>query len=1024
MSSFKVILIFIIAAALGIVFISELSIDLLPNTSLPVLTVSYSLQDSPPEIIEQQATGPLENALSQISQVRKMYSVSGNEQGIIEMTFDQEADIAFKKFEVNSIIRHVYRKLNNEISYPIVEQRSRENANKSPLLIYQINARLAPFQIRKATEDILVPTISQKEGVYEVPIRGAEEIQLTIAYNDLLLKQFEISSQDIVKQLQNEFKTFYPGALLTSGTQRYTIKGGRPPENLKDIEDIMIRSSSGNYFPLKKVAQVFWEESKPRQYFRINSLNSITLTIFADEGVNRFALAEELKITMKNLEARMPQGFDIVEDYDDTEFLKREIDKNLFRSALSFGILFVFLLVSYRNLKHLLILFSGILISLGLTAFISYLINIQIHLYTIAGLTISLGIIVDNSIVVIDHIKIKRDKKIIMAVMGASFTTIMALMLVLFLPEEERQSLTEFCIIVSVSIACSVATALFYTPAMNATFFSTQRIKRFPFRDIRKRVLWFTRYNRAIIFIASYRKTFIITCILIFGIPLFLLPPHWEGREWYNKSIGSATYQKTIRPYTDAVLGGALRLFINNVYDRSGYREAKRTQLYVEAELPQGNTIEDMNKVIWGMETYLATVDGIEKYITQINSGQHASIVITFERNSGSSSLPIMVKGSLIAHSLNWGGVQWRIYGVGQGFTNSSVDNLPTFNVEMRGYNYDQLELYAESFANKLLTNNRIQKINTNERLNINEKSTEHLVLNFGQILPQGGTAMTSQLTEKTEHAFPSTSINLNDQLYQVYLQPANKILSTYDVMETALVMSDSQQFKLSSIATMRKEITSNAIHKQDRQYIRNVGFEYIGNHQFGREFLKTKIAEMQSEMRPGYSIKTDSGIWSWEEAKRQYLIVIILIVGIYFIASILFENLNQPFFIVLTIPLSFIGVFLGFSLFDFYFDQGGYAAMIMLGGLVVNASIYIINDLNNSINKHNNRAVLKAVIGKVRPILLTVISTCLGLLPFMIGGQNEVFWFSLAVGTTGGLLFSLFVVFFCLPVFLTKRLG
>lgn len=426
MSSFKTILIFIIAAALGLVFISQLSIDLLPNTSLPVLTISYSLQDAPPEIIEQQATGPLENALSQISQIKRIYSVSGNEQGTIEITFDQEADIVFKKFEVSSVIRHVYRKLNNEISYPIVEQRARENASKNPLLIYQINAKLAPFQIRKTAEDILVPAISQKEGVYEVPIRGAEEIQLTIAYDDQRLKQFGISSSEIVKQLQDQFKTFYPGTLLTSGRQRFTINGGLPPENLEEIEGVMIRSASGNYFPLKKVAHVFWEESKPRQYFRINSLNSVTLTIFADEGVNRFALAKELKTSMKYLEANMPQGFSIVEDYDDTEFLKREINKNLFRSALSFGILIIFLMVSYRNLKHLLILFSGILISLGLTAFVSYLLNIQIHLYTIAGITISLGIIVDNSIVVLDHLRIKKDGKIVRAVMGASFTTIMA----------------------------------------------------------------------------------------------------------------------------------------------------------------------------------------------------------------------------------------------------------------------------------------------------------------------------------------------------------------------------------------------------------------------------------------------------------------------------------------------------------------------------------------------------------------------------------------------------------------------
>lgn len=1022
MSPFKTTLIFIIAAALGMLFVSRLSVDLLPDTSLPVLTVSYSLADAPPEIVEQQATGPLENALSQISQIKKIYSVSGYEQGSIEITFDREVDIAFKKFEISSIIRHLYGKLNAEISYPVVEQRAREDESKNPLLVYRINARLAPFHIRKTAEDVLVPIIAQKEGVREVAVRGAEEIQITISYDEERLKQFGISSSTIVEQLQNEFKTFYPGALLTSNKQRFTIKGGQSPETLEAIENVMIRAASGNYFPLKKVANVFWEESKPRQYFRINGLNSITLTIFADEGVNRYTLAKALKTEIKKLETALPGGFSVLEDYDDTEFLKKEIDKNLYRSALSFTILLLFLLISYRNFRHLVILFSGILISLGLTALAAYLLGIQIHLYTIAGITISLGIIIDNSIVVLDHLRTKGDKKIVRAVMGASFTTIMALMLVLFLPEEERQSLTEFCIIVSVAIACSVATAVFYTPDMNTLFAHSQTVKKTSMIRLRRKVLRFNLYERFIGFITRYRKTFITACILCFGLPVFLLPAKWEDHEWYNKTIGSSTYQETIRPYTDKFLGGALRLFVRNVYERSGYREAQRTQLYVQAELPQGNTLDDMNRVMQGMESYLATVDGIEKYITQIYSGQHASLAISFTKETENSSLPYILKSRLIARSLDWGGVQWNVYGVGQGFSNSSGENLPSFNVEMKGYNYDQLAQYAERMAKKLLTHKRIQKVNTNERLSWSEKNTEQLVLNFDNTLSESANAMTFQLTEKAERTSPSAYISLNGQQYPVYLQPLNKTPSTYSLMQTALTLGDSQQVKLSSLAAIRKEITANAIHKQDRQYIRMVGFEYFGSYQFGNEFLESVLAEMKTEMQPGYTVKKNSWRWNWDKAKRQYGLILILAIGVYFIASILFENLRQPFFIVLTIPLSFIGLFLSFSLFDFYFDQGGYAAFIMLGGLVVNASIYIINDLNNTVGKNYNRAVLKAVTGKMKPIILTIASTCLGLLPFMLGGQNEVFWFALAAGTTGGLLFSIFVVFATLPVFLRRK--
>lgn len=119
------------------------------------------------------------------------------------------------------------------------------------------------------------------------------------------------------------------------------------------------------------------------------------------------------------------------------------------------------------------------------------------------------------------------------------------------------------------------------------------------------------------------------------------------------------------------------------------------------------------------------------------------------------------------------------------------------------------------------------------------------------------------------------------------------------------------------------------------------------------------------------------------------------------------------------------VRTYLGMSLvdeaFNSPFDQGGYAAFILLGGLVVNAAIFIVNDLNNRSDKDYNKAVIKSVLGKTQPILLTVLSTCFGLIPFLIEGESEIFWFALAIGTIGGLLFSLFAVFFCLPVFLCK---
>ncbi|MBO6761027.1 MAG: efflux RND transporter permease subunit, partial [Roseivirga sp.] len=226
----------------------------------------------------------------------------------------------------------------------------------------------------------------------------------------------------------------------------------------------------------------------------------------------------------------------------------------------------------------------------------------------------------------------------------------------------------------------------------------------------------------------------------------------------------------------------------------------------------------------------------------------------------------------------------------------------------------------------------------------------------------------------------------------------------------------------IKDFATLTFEETANELLKEDRQYLRRLAFDYLGSGKFGRQYLEESIEKMEQLLPVGYSVETSGNYFSFRQQQRQYSLLLFLMVGIFFICAILFENLKQPFYIIITIPISFIGLFLIFSLFDFRFDPGGFAAFVMLGGLVVNASIFIVNDLNNTRLKKYNRSVLRSVMGKAQPIILTILSTCFGLIPFLLEGDSEYFWFALAIGTIGGLVFSTVAVFLCLPVFLSRR--
>ena len=216
-------------------------------------------------------------------------------------------------------------------------------------------------------------------------------------------------------------------------------------------------------------------------------------------------------------------------------------------------------------------------------------------------------------------------------------------------------------------------------------------------------------------------------------------------------------------------------------------------------------------------------------------------------------------------------------------------------------------------------------------------------------------------------------------------------------------------------------------IAKENQQYRLCLQYEYIGSNEMGNKIQKRVLEEFNKLLPMGYTAESDSNSWSWgEKDNRQYLLLLVVIAIIFFTTSVLFNSLKQPLAIIFVIPVSYIGVFLTFYWFRLNFDQGGFASFVLLCGITVNASIYILNEYNSIRRRFPRlsalRAYVKAWNAKVFPSFLTVVSTILGFIPFMIGEDKEAFWFPLAAGTIGGLVMSVIGIFFFLPVFVLKQ--
>lgn len=1018
MTPFRKVLLFAFASLLGLLTIPYLSLDFIPAQESFTFTVSYSLPNKPPLVVEKEVTSILENHLSQLEELKSIYSVSNYGSGYIELTFSKKADIQYKEMELLALLRQVKSLLPTEVPFPNVYRRSSESKEKSAILIYELRYTGDATAANNWLNEYLLPRLNALDKIDQVTSSGTRRFAWKVSFDQSKLKQLGLTANQLLQRIR-EVTGQHEIGLTTSGDQSIPIRYHFELTSGKDLEAINIQDG----IELKDVAAVKFVENMTRSYLRINAKDAMFLSLFPHQGINRIQGAKEIKQSIQSIAAELPYGYELALNYDDTIFLKKELSKTWIRAGLSLLVISLLILVSVRNYKYLILLISSILVSLSLVSGLAYLLQINIHLYTLAGLTISAGILVDNSIVLIDHLKKQSNLSVLPAQLAASLTSIASLLVIFILPDEYRRDLSEFAAIISLTLTVSFFVSWWFTPALgNLTgLLDKEKNEVRSIRSLRRTANINLFYNRLLYFLAGKKWAVIILLVLLFGTPIFLLPSKWENREWYNKTIGNEYYQENIRHYVDKFTGGSLRMFYRDVYENSGYRTPEKTRLYLSARLSYGHTLRQMNGIMKKAEAYLLTFDGIEKFVTSVNSPRYALIRIEFDESTENGSFPYKLKNRLIQRSIDWGGVTWAVYGVGRGFSNAASGSLPNFRVLIRGYHYDKLGILAESLAKKLLLHKRIQEVNTNAELSWDQKSfTRYQFTPASQGQPFHSYASTlEKLSWEAEQSFPALYVNFKDNDFPVYLEASTASdLSIYSTLNFG-----NDKIALRNFGELHKVKTVNAVHKEERQYIRGVNFDYYGSYRFGSKYLKTVIEEVNSEIPPGFSIELSEGSWAKGKEKRKYELLILLGIVIYFISAIFLEHFRHALYIVLVIPLSFIGLFLTFSLGGFYFDQGGYAAFLMIGGLSVNAIIFISGDFIN-FRKHmpHNIALLKAVRQKAWAIILTVLSTCVGLTPFLMHGDKEIFWFSLAIGSIGGLMFSLVVVFIFLPVLMLEN--
>ena len=1042
-SPFTLIVAFVCLSLVGLALVPLLPVKLSPSRTLPGLTVSFSMPGNSSRVIEAEVTSRLEGMLTRVKGVKNVNSTSDNGSGSITLELDKHADMDATRFEVSTIIRQTWPQLPEGVSYPqIYARRSNDNASR-PFMTYTLNAPATPILIQRYAEENIKPVLGQLRGLYKVDLSGATPMEWQLEYDNVQLSQLGITLTDIQSAIAGHYEKEFLGICSiekgTGGTEWIRlVRSATGNENDFTPSDIRLKTKDGTMIGLDKLIKVVHVEAPPTSYYRINGLNSIYLNLTAEETANQLELSEQVKNKMYELEEKMPPGYEVHIGYDATEYIQKELDKIYFRTGLTILILLVFVALITWNLRYLLLIVTSLTVNISIAFIFYYIFGLEMQLYSLAGITISLNLVIDNTIVMTDHIRNRRNLKAFVSVLAATLTTVGALVIIFFLDEKIRLDLQDFAAVVIINLLVSLFVALFFVPSM------IEKIKLVGKKDKRLRswvkrpAVQFSRlYVRLIGWFCRYRVVACILLVLAFGLPVFLLPEKMEGEgvfaEYYNKIFNNSTYKEKVKPVVDKALGGSLRLFVDKVYNGSYFNRSEgETVLSVTATLPNGSTLEQMNVLIKKMETYLTEFKEIKQFQTSIYSARRASMQIYFTQEHQHSGFPYTLKANIISKAQTLGGGSWGVYGLqDQGFSNDTRESAGSYQVKLYGYNYDELAYWADRLKEKLLGHRRIKEVTINSEFSWykDDYSEFFLDLDKHRLAKENITGM--QLFTALRPVFgrdlTCATIVYDNQTEQLKLTSLQS--QEYDVWSLVNVpfRINGQSYKLADFATVEKGKSPQKVAKENQQYRICLQYEYIGSSEQGRKLLKKDLEEFNAGLPMGYVAQDEMRGWSWgKDDNKQYALLLLVIAIIFFTTSILFNSLKQPLAIIFVIPISYIGVFLTFYLFGLNFDQGGFASFVLLCGITVNASIYIMNEFNAIRRRFPKlvpvRAYVKAWNAKIVPIFLTVVSTILGFIPFMVGTGKEGFWFPLAAGTIGGLMMSILGIFVFLPIFTLKK--
>ena len=996
----------LIVITLGIVSFNRLSIDLMPEITYPTISVSTEYENVGPQEIEESISRPIEEALAAVQGVEEITSTSTEGQSRIRVAFNWGTDLDVAANDIRDRIDRVLGRLPDDVNRPMIRK---FDLSAFPVMYLGISSNLNPLDLRQIVEDQVKYRLERVPGVAALDIRGGLYREIHINLQAGQLKALGISTDAILSALKSENRNV-PAGLYDKGNLEVLVRTQGEYHNLDEIRNTVIASRNGVPIQIKDVADVedSWEEI--RQMVRVDGKSGLRISINKQSGANTVNVAEAIRYEMERINRDIPQ-IKIIPLIDTSKYIKQSIS-NVGNSTLIGGVLAIIILFLFlRNMSSTFIIATAIPISIVSTFGLMYFGGFTLNIITFGGLALGIGMLVDNAIVVLENIYRHREagssliqssldgsSEVSSAILASTLTTLVVFFPVVFIRGMSGIMFQQMAYVVSFSLLCSLIVALTLVPMLSSRFLRIQDVQHHKNENFLHRIYsyseqffqkldqqysrlleWALRHKKSVISIVS--ALFILSIFLVRLIGVELMPAADEGEVRVNLEMAVGTRLEVVDQAT--------------------------------------RTVEDI--VSQYVPEAVSTLSRIGGGGYRSSGGHTSEVRVTLVSRKERKRSSEQIANELRALLKNLPGVTIRTR-AGQGLflLRMGTSSANSVSVEIRGYDLEKAQMLAQR-VNEVIKN--IPGI-TDTEISREEGSPEQIIRIDRQKAADLGLGVT-RIGDALQTAIGGTQASYFREAgkqYRILVRLSEEDRRDLgELLDLTVMNNRGEPVILRNVVETMNQEGPVRIERKDQERIITIEANFTGRD------MGSVINDIRQELRTipvpkDFAILFGGDYEEQQKAFKELLFGLILAIFlVYMVMAGQFESFRDPLVVLFSIPMSLIGIVFTMILTKTIFSMQAFIGCIMLAGIVVNNAILLV-DYTNQLRRKEGMPLLEAIklsgSRRLRPILMTALTTILGLLPLSFGlGEGGETQAPLARVVIGGLLSSTLITLVLVPV-------